>query len=203
MPKLLLATGNPGKLREYRSLLDGLGYGLLSPLDLGIVEPASESGSTYEENALLKASAYSQTSGLITLADDSGLEVDALDGEPGIRSARFGGEGASDHDRVVALLARLHDVPMEQRTAHFKCVIAIVTPGKTTHLCHGECHGLIAFEPRGDTGFGYDPVFYLPRLGRTMAELPPDVKNRVSHRGMASRCARQVLSRLIDSPYGR
>lgn len=203
MPTLLIATGNPGKLAEYRYLLEGAGYRLLCPADLNMAKPAEESGSTYEENASLKARAYSSAAGLLTLADDSGLEVDALGGAPGIYSARFGGAGASDQDRIAALLTRLRDVPDEQRTAHFMCVIAIASPEGDVELCHGECHGTIATEPRGDNGFGYDPVFYMPSLGRTMAELPSDLKNRVSHRAMASREAARVLQRLIDSPQAR
>ena len=152
-----------------------------------------------EENAGLKATAFAKESGLLSLADDSGLEVDALGGEPGIFSARFAGEGASDKDRVDYLLSRLRDVPQEKRSARFRCVIAIAIPDGETELCTGVCEGLITLEPRGEQGFGYDPVFYLLELNKTMAELPMKTKNDVSHRGKATRKAYQVLERLKNS----
>ena len=196
MPKLLLATSNPGKVKEYSYLLRGLGYQITTPAEEGITEAVTESGNSYEQNARLKAVAYAKSSHSITLADDSGLEVDALNGEPGIRSARFAGETATDAERVSLLLARLNGVPWEQRTACFKCVIAIATPEGQSETCYGECHGIIALEARGKKGFGYDPVFFLPELGKTMAELPLEVKNRISHRARASQKARQVLRQL-------
>lgn len=199
MPELLLASANPGKIREYRSLLDGLGYRILTLADRGAAGVVSESGDSYEENASLKAAAHAASAGLVTVADDSGLEVDAINGEPGVYSARFAGNDATDWDRVQALLARLDGVPWEERSARFKCVIAVATPGGQLELCRGECQGIIALEPRGAGGFGYDPIFYLPDLGKTMAELPLEVKNQVSHRAKASVTARQVLKRLIDS----
>jgi XTP/dITP diphosphohydrolase len=194
--KLLLATSNPGKTREYRSLLGGLGYQLVTLAEQGIAKVAAESGDSYEQNARLKAATYARLSQLVTLADDSGLEVDALGGEPGIYSARFGGKDATDADKVETLLARLAGIPWEKRTAHFKCVIAIVTPEGQSELCYGECHGIIAFEAKGGNGFGYDPVFYVPEMGKTMAELPMEIKNQISHRGQAAQKARQVLQRL-------
>lgn len=203
MPKLLLATTNSGKLGEYRSLLNGLAYQLVTLAEQGITEVAIEPGNTFEQNARLKALSYAKLSQLVTLADDSGLEVDALGGEPGVKSARFAGEGATDAARIEMLLARLEGIPWEKRTAHFKCVIAIATPAGELELCHGECHGLIALKAKGGTGFGYDPVFYLPELGRTIAELPMEVKNQISHRGQAAQKARQILqqlrSQLVDS----
>jgi XTP/dITP diphosphohydrolase len=198
MLKLLLATTNRGKLREYRYLLKGLPFTLVTPADEGIDITVDEKEKTFEENARLKAATYSRLSGLVTLADDSGLEVDALDGGPGIVSARFAGEQASDKDRIEHLLARLKDVPREKRTASFKCVIAIATPEGRAELCDGECQGLIAFEPRGENGFGYDPVFYLPEFGKTIAELSLETKNQVSHRGKAVRKAYSVLERLAE-----
>ena len=198
MPKLLLATTNRGKLREYRHLLKGLPFTLVTPADEGIDITVDEKEKTFEENARLKATTYSRLSGLVALADDSGLEVDALDGGPGIVSARFAGEQASDKDRVEHLLDRLKDVPREKRTARFRCVIAIATPEGRAELCDGECQGLIAFEPRGENGFGYDPVFYLPEFGKTVAELSLETKNRVSHRGKAARKAYRVLERLAE-----
>ena len=191
--KLLLATNNQGKVREYKSLLQNLPLELVSPVELGINPEVNESGGSLEDNAVLKATIFARESQLMALADDSGLEVDALGGEPGPLSARYAGEGASDKDRVNYLLARLKDVPEKQRSARFRCVIAIASPDGEVELCSGECPGFITLEPRGEEGFGYDPVFYLPELGKTMAELPLEVKNRVSHRGQAARLAREVL----------
>jgi len=198
MPKLLLATTNRGKLREYYQLLKGLPFELVSPADEGIDITVDEKKKTFEENARLKATTYSRLSGLVTLADDSGLEVDALGGGPGIISARFAGEQASDKDRIEHLLARLKDVPWGKRTARFRCVIAVATPEGETELCDGECQGLVAFEPKGENGFGYDPVFYLPEFGKTIAELPLETKNQVSHRGKAARKAYIILERLAE-----
>lgn len=196
MPRLLLATSNPGKIREYRSLLSGLHYHITTLAEEGITEVVTESGNSYDQNARSKAVAYGKFSQLIALADDSGLEVDALDGAPGVKSARFAGQTATDAERVSLLLARLDGIPWEQRTAHFKCVIAIATPAGKSEICYGECHGMIALEARGEDGFGYDPVFFLPELGKTMAELSLETKNRISHRARASQKARQVLQQL-------
>ncbi len=193
MPKLLLATTNQGKAREYRHLLKGLPFQLVSLAEEGIHIAVDEKNTTFEENARLKATVYSNFSHLVTLADDSGLEVDALGGEPGIRSARFAGDEASDEDKVERLLARLKEVPWEKRTARFRCVIAIATPEGRTELCHGECHGLIAFAPKGNNGFGYDPIFYFSELDKTMAELPLETKNQISHRGRAALEAYRML----------
>jgi XTP/dITP diphosphohydrolase len=193
MPKLLLASANPGKIAEYRFLLSSLDYQIITLAEQGILESAIESGSSYEENARLKATTYAKLSQLITIADDSGLEVDALGAEPGIRSARFAGKDATDADKVKILLDRLDGIPWEKRTAHFKCVIAIVTPGGQIELCYGECHGIIAFEAKGENGFGYDPIFYLPQMAKTVAELPLEIKNQISHRAQAAYKARQVL----------
>ncbi|MCX6010979.1 MAG: XTP/dITP diphosphatase [Chloroflexi bacterium] len=193
MPKLLLATNNEGKAREYKSLLKGVPFELVTPAELGISTEVAEVGKSFEENARLKATKLAAESRLLALADDSGLEVDALGGEPGTLSARYAGEGASDRDRVSYLLTKLEGVPQEKRTARFRCVIAIATPEGEVELCSGECEGIIAFEPRGNRGFGYDPIFYLPELRKTMAELPPELKNKVSHRGRAAEKACQVL----------
>ena len=196
MPKLLLATSNQGKIREYHFLLDGLGYQITTLTEEGITKIVTESGSSYEQNARLKAITYAKLSQLTTLADDSGLEVDALNGEPGVKSARFAGEAATDAEKVNFLLAKLNGVPWERRTAHFKCVIAIASPGGYTELCYGDCHGMIALEAKGENGFGYDPIFSLPEIGKTMAELHLETKNQISHRARASRKARQVLQQL-------
>jgi XTP/dITP diphosphohydrolase len=195
MPKLLLATNNEGKVREYKSMLRDLPFELVSLAELGIKTEVDEIGGSLEENARLKAIAFARESQLLTLADDSGLEVDALGGEPGRLSARYAGEGASDRDRVNYLLSRLKDVPEAKRSARFRCVIAIAQPDGKVELCQGECEGVITLEPRGNFGFGYDPIFYLPGLGKTMAELTLEEKNRVSHRGRAAREASKLLRR--------
>ena len=193
---LLIATNNKGKLREYRSLLHGIPQKLVTPDELGIAVEVDESGKNLEENARLKAALSAEKSNLLTLADDSGLEVDTLGGEPGPLSARYAGEGASDRDRVHYLLSRLKGIPWEKRTARFRCVIAIAKPRGDVVLCDGECRGFITFEPRGEEGFGYDPIFYFPELDKTMAELPLEVKNRISHRGQAARKALEILKTL-------
>ena len=194
--KLLIATRNQGKLREYGALLTSLGLELVDLTEAGVALEVEETGSTFEENAVLKAQAYAQASGLLTLADDSGLEVDALRGEPGVRSARYDGHGGTDEDRYRLLLRHLEGVPEQQRTARFHCVIAIAVPAGQVHTAEGTCEGRIAFQPRGSHGFGYDPVFFVPRHGHTMAQLPPQVKNRTSHRARAAQGAREILRRL-------
>ncbi|MFC2012216.1 XTP/dITP diphosphatase [Chloroflexota bacterium] len=193
--KLLLATNNKGKLSEYRSLLENIPFKLVTPAELDITTEVEEAGVSLEENARLKATLLATESRLLSLADDSGLEVDALGGEPGVMSARYAGENATDSDRVNYLLSRLVDVPREKRSARFRCVIAIATPDGEVEFCSGECRGFIAFEPKGENGFGYDPVFYLPKLGKTMAELTPEEKNRLSHRGKAAIKAGQLLQK--------
>ncbi|MDP3046507.1 MAG: non-canonical purine NTP pyrophosphatase, partial [Chloroflexota bacterium] len=144
---------------------------------------------TYAENAALKATTFARLSGMLSLADESGLEVDYLGVEPGLRSARYAGEGASNQDRIAKLLRNLEGVPWEQRRARFVCVIAIADPDGPTVLFEGTCEGIIALEPKGEGGFGYDPVFYMPEFGCTMAELSEEVKNRVSHRARAALAA--------------
>ncbi len=194
--KILLATNNPAKTGEYRSLLSNLPGELVTLAEVGINTRVSEVGKSLEENARLKATVFAGESHLVALADDSGLEVDALGGEPGPLSARYAGEGASDNDRVNYLLSRLKGVPWEKRTARFRCIIAIATPNGKVEICSGERDGFITLKPRGKHGFGYDPIFYLPELGKTMAELPLEVKNQVSHRGQAARKVYQVLEKL-------
>lgn len=193
--KLLLATNNRGKVDEYRRLLRDIPFELVTLADAGITAEVDEVGESLEDNARIKATILAARSGLLAMADDSGLEVDALGGEPGRLSARYAGEGASDKDRVNYLLSRLKDVPWEKRTARFRCVIAVATPSGEVALSSGECRGLITLEPKGSQGFGYDPIFYLPELGKTMAELPMELKNQISHRGQAARKAYQVLNR--------
>jgi len=198
MSKLLLATNNKGKVREYRSLLKGVPFELVTPAQQGINMDVEETGSTFEENARLKALAFARVSGLLTLADDSGLAVDALKGEPGIRSSRYAGEGATDADRVKFLLAKLEHIAPGKRTAHFICVIALAFPDGQIEICSGKCDGLIISEPRGENGFGYDPIFFFPALKKTMAELSTEIKNQVSHRARAAREAAKVLNNLAN-----
>jgi XTP/dITP diphosphohydrolase len=196
MAKLLLATGNQAKLKELRNLLCDLPYKLVTLPEVGISVKVDEIGNSLEENAHLKATVLASRSQLLTLADDSGLEVDALGGQPGVLSARYAGENASNGERMDYLLSRLKDVPWEKRRARFKCVIVICAPNGQVELCSGTCRGIITLKPRGQYGFGYDPIFYLPRLGKTMAELPQDIKNQVSHRGKAARKVFRILGRL-------
>lgn len=197
--KLLLATNNQGKIREYRTLLEGIPYDIVTMKEQGLDIDIEESGVSFEENARFKAITLAAASSFLTLADDSGLEVDALGGEPGVLSHRYAGEGASDADRYNYLLAKLEGVPEEKRTARFRCVIAIATPEGKTRLCQGECRGLITKSPRGEHGFGYDPVFYVPELGKTMAELSPEEKNRISHRARAAARAREILIKMTGA----
>jgi XTP/dITP diphosphohydrolase len=200
VPKLLLATNNKGKLREYRSLLKGIPYEIVTLADQGITAEVDEIGRSFEENAALKASSLAALSSLLALADDSGLEVDALGGAPGTLSHRYAGENASDADRIAFLLSKLKDAPDQVRTAQFRCVIAIAEPHGRVELCSGVCRGLIINGPRGANGFGYDPVFYLPELGKTMAELTPEEKNMVSHRARAADKAREKLMAWHKTP---
>jgi XTP/dITP diphosphohydrolase len=193
--KILIATQNPGKVQEFRSLLASLEPKLCFPSELGLEIDVPEDGATYADNARQKALAYMKASGLLTLADDSGLEVDALEGKPGIRSARYA--LGHDADRAATLLKQLRHVTWEQRTARFRCVVVIASPTGDTYETEGTCEGRIAFEPAGQGGFGYDPVFYLSRYDCTMAQLPPEEKNRISHRARAVDAAMPILGRLL------
>ncbi len=195
--QLLIATHNRGKLMEYQELFAGLPLDLITLDEVGIREDVEETGATFAENAKLKAVAFARPSGLLTLADDSGLEVDALGGEPGIYSKRYAGENKSDADRIVFLLEKLKNVPPSQRTARFRCAIAIASPRGEVWESAGTCEGIILHAPRGTNGFGYDPVFYFADLHATMAELPTEVKNRVSHRARAAQGVREILTKEI------
>lgn len=197
---LLVATNNRGKVREYAEILHGLPLRLVTLAEQGIGWQAAETGLTFAENAVLKARAYAKASGLLTLADDSGLEVDALGGRPGVLSARYAGEGASDAERNHKLLEELATVPWPERSARFRCAIAVCEPGGVPDVVEGTVEGVVALEPRGSGGFGYDPIFYLPELGLTMAELPPEEKNRISHRARAGALARRLLAAKFVSP---
>ena len=191
--KLLLATNNPGKIQELAALLRGAPFVVTTPQAEGIALDVEETGATFEDNAALKARAFAQASSLCALADDSGLEVDALGGEPGVISARYAGPDATDEDRVRYLLSKLEDIEWDKRRARFRSVVALADPEGGVRLFEGVCEGVIAFEPHGAKGFGYDPIFYIPTLGRHMAELDMDEKNSVSHRGMAARMALDYL----------
>lgn len=197
MPRLLLATNNRGKAAEFRQLLDGCGWELVTPAGVGLDIDVEESGRTYAANARAKALQYAQASRLVSLADDSGLEVDALGGRPGVLSARYAGADRTDEERVQKLLEELKDVPDAERSARFRCVIAIADAAGRVELVDGTVEGRIAREPRGADGFGYDPVFLLPERGLTMAELPSEEKHAVSHRGSAARKARAVLEQWL------
>ena len=190
---LLVATGNPGKMREVSHILKGLPFRVLSLQDLGMSMTVEETGATFADNAILKASAYCASAGILTMADDSGLVVDALDGRPGVLSARYGGEGLTDPQRVELLLRELEDVPWEKRTARFRCVIALAWPDGQVETVEGVVEGVIQYEPEGCNGFGYDPIFHLPERDCTTAQLSTSEKNLISHRGQAVRKAAELL----------
>jgi len=207
--RILLATFNPGKLVELRELLSlhaarqqpPLTLELVTPAELGMNEPVAETGATYAENARLKAAGYARIAGLTALGDDSGLEVDALNGAPGLHSARYAGPGASDADRRIRLLAALAGVPAERRSARFRCVVALAAPAGDVQLAEGTVEGRIAEAPAGTGGFGYDPIFYLPEFGCTMAELPEGVKNTISHRARAIEHAIPLLAQMAEDEH--
>lgn len=195
--RLLVATRNPGKAREYRALLADLPVEVTWLEAEGIGLEIEETGRSFEENAILKAAGYARASGLLTWADDSGLEVDYLGGWPGVASARHAGPHATDQDRVQILLARLEGVPFEQRAAVFRCVVALATPGGRVQTAAGASSGVIAGQPAGENGFGYDPVFFIPEFGCTYAQLTEAEKHAVSHRGRAARRARRLLQEVL------
>jgi len=198
--KLLIATHNQGKKREYEALFHDPRLELLTLTELGIRARIEESGATYADNALLKARGYAALSGLLTLADDSGLEVDALAGAPGVYSARYVDEGASDEARYRYLLRNLEGVPDERRSARFRCVIALAWHTGRTEVVEGHCEGMITREPKGEHGFGYDPVFYVVERAKTMAELGEEEKNQISHRARAAAKARRILEQELNQP---
>lgn len=198
MQRLLIATHNQGKLREYRALLADLPLTVIHLDDAGVTFDVEETGTTFQANARLKAYTYAAAVGSMTWADDSGLEVDALNGAPGVYSARYGSPDAvTDEDRYRMLLRELSRMPAAPRTARFRCVVAVVQPNGDGFTTEGTVEGVIIDEPRGSHGFGYDPVFYLPEHGCTMAELVPDLKNEISHRGKAARAAKEILARRL------
>jgi XTP/dITP diphosphohydrolase len=197
MIKLLLGTNNPGKIREIRSLLGGLEQEVLTPKELGLDLKVKETGNSYQENAIIKAQAFAKAAKLWCLADDSGLEVEVLDGAPGLYSSRYAGKpGATDADRRRALLQNLAGVPRPWKAA-FRCTVALCSPDGRIFIKEGVCQGEIIPEERGAGGFGYDPIFQLAEADSTMAELSPEVKNELSHRGQAVRLIRPHLEELI------
>jgi len=193
MHTVLLATSNLHKLDEYRAIFSDLPVRLLSLRDIHMASEVEETGSTFAENAELKARTYAHMSQMLTLADDSGLEIDALNGAPGVYSARYLGGETSYEERFRVILERMKDLPLDQRSARFRCVIALAEPSGTIQSVEGNVEGVIADYPRGTHGFGYDPIFLLPELGKTFAELEPEYKNRISHRARAARLARRLL----------
>lgn len=197
---LLIATHNPGKLREYRALLADLPFSVVNLDDVGITTDIEETGTTFAENAILKAQGYAKLSGLWTWADDSGLEVDVLDGKPGVYSARFGGHGLGDADRYRLLLDELAPFAPECWTARFHCVVALAAPDQRVQTVEDVVEGFITDRPRGNHGFGYDPIFYMPDHAATMAELAPEVKNVISHRAKAAAKAKLLLRQLAAAP---
>ena len=202
MRRLVLATRNPAKRAELERMLADLPLEVRSLADYPDLPPLPEQGSTYEENARSKALAVARALGEVALADDSGLEVDYLEGQPGVYSARFLGEDATDEDRNREILRRLEGVPPENRTARYRAVVAVAFPDGRVYSFHGACEGAIALEPRGKGGFGYDPIFYLPELDRTVAELAPQEKDLISHRGQALRQAREFLLSVLRQGKG-
>jgi XTP/dITP diphosphohydrolase len=202
MVKLLIATNNPGKWREYQEILAHLPLILTSPANEGIALDPEETGLTFTENALIKAKAFAQASGLLTLADDSGLEIDALDGEPGVYSARYGHTAKDDHvgryQRVLEKLAA-KNVPWAERTARFRCVVALAIGEQLVGTTQGAVEGVIAYEPKGDKGFGYDPIFFVPEFNHTLAEMTSAQKHSISHRARATRSAIPLLEQFLNT----
>lgn len=191
--RMILATKNRGKLKEFQALVQNLPIELLSMDDVQDLPDIIEDGCTFTENALKKACGIAKTTGIIAIADDSGLEVDALNGAPGVHSARYAGEQATDQENIKKLLQALNGVPMKKRTARFRCVIAICTPQGKHITTEGTCEGIITNEPRGSNGFGYDPIFLIPDQNLTMAEVGLDIKNQISHRAVALQKLRDIL----------
>jgi len=192
--RIIVATKNRGKLEEIAQLLSGLPYEVVSMTDAGVTGDITEDGSTFEENALIKARTVWNATGDTVMADDSGLEVDYLGGAPGIYSARYAGQSATDEDKFCKLLKELSGVPEDQRNARFVCAIALILPDGREVTVRGTCEGYIAEEPAGAGGFGYDPVFYVPEFGMTFAQMGEELKNSISHRGNALRKVLDILT---------
>ena len=191
---LLIATNNPHKVAEFRRLLGDVGLDLVTPAGIGLDLEVQETGQTFEENARIKARAFCAASGFPSLADDSGIEVDALEGRPGVRSARYGGDALDDAGRVSLLLAELGGAPQDQRSCRYRVVLVLARSDGSEEMTEGACEGRVAFEPVGDNGFGYDPVFLIPAYGKTVAQLGPHEKDAISHRGQAARRMAALLT---------
>lgn len=197
MTEVVIATRNRGKIREIQDILKYMNIDVRSLKDFPDIAETEEDGLTFYENALKKARRVCKLTDKLTIADDSGLEVEYLDGNPGIHSARYAGEHATDVLNIEKLLKKLQNVPYAQRKARFRCVIALCSPGGTCHSVEGECEGIIGFEPRGTYGFGYDPVFIVPEYNKTMAEIEPAIKNRISHRARALEKLKAILVEFV------
>ena len=185
MKELIIATNNEGKVREFQNIFSEKGYTVKSLKDFPEIEDVEETGTTFEENALLKAQTVAKALQVVVIADDSGLEVDALNGEPGVYSARYAGTDKNDEANIDKVLEKLQDVPEENRTARFVCVLAVAMPDEESFTVRGTCEGFITTERKGENGFGYDPIFYIKEIDKTMAQLSKEEKNKISHRARA------------------
>lgn len=199
MKEVIIATKNPGKAREFEHIFASRGIEVKTLLDFPEIPEVEETGTTFEENAILKAEAVSRALNRMVIGDDSGLMVDALEGRPGIYSARYAGEQKNDQNNTNKVLAELENVPEEKRTARFYCALAVAVPGQKTSTVSGTCEGRILKEQRGTNGFGYDPVFYVPDKGLAMAELSSDEKNKISHRANALKKLDSILDSILES----
>lgn len=199
MKEVIIATKNPGKAREFEHIFASRGIEVKTLLDFPEIPEVEETGTTFEENAILKAEAVSHALNRMVIGDDSGLMVDALEGRPGIFSARYAGEQKNDQNNTNKVLAELENVPEEKRTARFYCALAVAVPGQKTSTVSGTCEGRILKEQRGTNGFGYDPVFYVPDKGLAMAELSADEKNKISHRANALKKLDSILDSILES----
>ncbi|TDK61539.1 XTP/dITP diphosphatase [Bacillus salipaludis] len=198
MREVIIATKNPGKAREFESIFAKRGIEVKTLLDFPEIPEVEETGTTFEANAILKAEAISKALNKMVIGDDSGLIVDALEGRPGIYSARYAGEHKNDQDNIDKVLSELKDVPEEERTARFYCALAVAVPNQETMTVSGTCEGRILTERKGTHGFGYDPIFYVPNLGLAMAELPSEEKNKISHRANALKKLDTVLDSILE-----
>lgn len=197
MKEVIIATKNKGKAREFERMFRALGYDVKTLLDYPSINEIDETGKTFEENAILKAETVARALGKVVIADDSGLMIDALDGAPGIYSARYAGPDKNDEDNIEKVLSELSEVPVEERSARFYCALAVALPNGETETVNGTCEGIILPERRGTNGFGYDPIFFVKNLGRTMAELEPSEKSQISHRAMALKKLEDRLSSIL------
>lgn len=196
---LVIASRNKGKVSEIRALLRGLPITVRSIDDYSGIPEIKETGQTFEENAAIKAQSIFKTTKTAVLADDSGLEIDALGGKPGIYSNRFGGEGLSDVEKCRLILSLMENIPEDKRSARFRTAVCIIDRNGNSYFTEGVCEGVITHEPVGDNGFGYDPIFHLPDIGKTMAQLSQEEKNAISHRGRALRDAVEVLKGILEA----